>query len=215
LSSCGDRSRYSATVTVSRRKILGLGLGASALVAGCGLGLGLWPGRVDAPPAALLALSPRGWTILSSVADTLCLGGAGLPSAAQLDIASALDVTMSTLHPGDIADFEKALLLVDNALAGLLFDGRARPFTLSDAPTRVATLERWRTSRLHPRRQVYKAIRGLVMAAYWGHPRLYAASGYPGPPNFGQADAPEDDLVSLAAVGRPRLLPPQPDREGP
>jgi len=189
----------------TRRNILGLGLGGAALLAAGGLGLGLWPGQVGPVPDGLKVLDARSWTILSSVAEALCDGGTGQPSAATLGVATALDGTLATLHPGDAADLVQALLLLENALPGALLDGRPRPFTRCDLATRVATLEGWRTSRIPMRRTAFKALRGLVLAAYWGSPRLYAVEGYPGPPDFGQAQAPPDDLVALAEEGRRRM----------
>jgi hypothetical protein len=180
---------------LSRRALLLTG--SAALVAAAG-GLALWPGPTLSPPGPLRALDARTWSVLASVAQAMCPGGDGLPSADELDIASGLDLTLSTLHPADQAELKQGLLLLDNALPGLLLDGRPQPFSRADVGVRAATLLGWRTSRIGLRRQVFKAVRGLVMAAYWGHPRLYAAAGYPGPPDFGQAQAPPDDLLALA-----------------
>ncbi|MCK6505665.1 hypothetical protein L6R53_20090 [Myxococcota bacterium] len=192
-------------MSTSRRGILKIGLGGAALLAAGGLGLGLWPGASREPLAPLQALSPRAFGVLAAVARTFCPGGDGLPSADELDIAGALDATIATLHPADQAELQQVLLLVDNALVGALLDGRPQPFSRADDATRRATLLSWRESRIPLRRTAYKALRGLVMAAYWGHPRLYAAAGYPGPPDFGQAQAPPDDPVALAEEGRRRL----------
>lgn len=182
-------------MALSRRRLLLLAPAALAVGAG---GLALWPGASRSPPAALQVLSPREWSVLAAAAQAFCPGGDGLPSADELDIATALDATFATLHPGDVSELKAALLLLDNALPGLLLDGRLGPFSRASVQARAQTLLGWRTSRIGTRRQVYKALRGLLMAAYWGHPRTWAFAGYPGPPDFGQAQALPDDLRALA-----------------
>lgn len=184
-------------MALSRRTLLLSG--SALLVVGAG-GLALWPGQTLTPRGQLRALDARTWSVLATVAQAMCPGGDGLPSADELDIATALDLTISTLHDADQAELKQGLLLLDNALPGLLLDGRPTPFSRADVKARAATLLAWRTSRIGLRRQVYKALRGLVMAAYWGHPRVFAGSGYPGPPDFGQRSAPPDDLLALAEV---------------
>ena len=84
----------------------------------------------------------------------------------------------------------------------MLLDGRATPFTLLGPAEQDAVLDDFRTSRIPIRRSVYKALRGLIAASYWGDPRLYAAAGYPGPPDYKAvmrareaAAAPPDDAA--------------------
>jgi hypothetical protein len=48
------------------------------------------------------------------------------------------------------------------------------------------------------RRQVFKALRGLLAAAYWGDPRMYAHAGYPGPPDYAGMMARRDAEAAAA-----------------
>lgn len=184
-------------MALSRRRLLLLAPAALAVGAG---GLALWPGALRPPPGTLRVLSEREWSILAAAAQALCPGADGLPSADELEIASTLDAAFASFHPGDVAELKQALRLLDNALPGLLLDGRWGPFSRASAQARAQTLLAWRTSRIRLRRRVYKALHGLVMTTYWGHPRTWPHVGYPGPPDFGQAQAPPDDLLGLARV---------------
>ncbi len=168
----------------SRRSLLKLGLGGAALLAAGGLGLGLWPGPVRPTPSGLAVLDPRSYSVLAAVADRICPGGEGLPAASDLDVAALVDSHLARLHPADAAELLQGLVLLENALAGLIFDGRPKPFTACSPEVQDAVLLAWQGSRVTVRRVVFQALRGLIAAAYWGHPDLYAAVGYPGPPDY-------------------------------
>ena len=168
----------------SRRTLLTAGLGGAVLLGLGGAGLALRPGaEVDVTPD-LRVLTPRQYGILVAVADRICAGGDGRPAASAVGVAEKVDHQLSTMHPADAVELGQGLLLIENALVGLLLDGRTMPFTLLGPDAQDAVLEDFRTSRIAIRRSVYKALRGLVAASYWGDPRLYAAVGYPGPPDF-------------------------------
>ncbi|MCB9778757.1 MAG: hypothetical protein H6742_09360 [Alphaproteobacteria bacterium] len=194
------------TRTTSRRSVLKVGLLGSAMLAAGGVGLGLWPGAHQTPPGWLQALTPASWSVAGAVARRMCPASrTGLPSADTVDVATRMDAVLGRMHPADAAEVHQALLLLENALAGLLLDGRPVPFTRADGPTQDAALAAWRDSRLPLRRKAYKAVRNLVMSSYWSHPDTYAGAGYPGPPDFGQARAPADDLDALVEEGRRRM----------
>ncbi len=185
-------------MTSTRRSLLRAGVAGSILLAAGGVGLGLYPSVERAAPQGLKVLDARSWSVLAAIADRLCPGGDGLPSARDLGVATLLDQTLHTLHPLDAAELHQLLLLVENALVGMVFDGRPRPFTACSPPQQDRALAAWRDSRLQLRRSGFKALRGLIMAAYWGHPDTFAGSGYPGPPDFGQAAAPLPDWAVAA-----------------
>ena len=190
----------------SRRAVLRTGLFGTALLLVGGAGLGLSSSTVRTPPPGLKVLSARSWTVLDAISDVMCPGGEGRPTAGELGVAALVDAQLSTMHPADAADFNRVLLLLDNALVGLIFDGRPRHFADAPSDVRAQILASWRDSRLLVRRQAYKALRGLVMATYWAQPGTYGWSGYPGPPDFGQSRAPADDFDALAAEGRLRRM---------
>ncbi|HMV65939.1 MAG TPA: gluconate 2-dehydrogenase subunit 3 family protein, partial [Myxococcota bacterium] len=143
------------------------------------------------PRRPLRALDARSFAVLAAVAERVAPGGpspngAAFPSASDVMVPEKIDALLATCDPAMTGEVSQALLLLENALAGLVLDGRARAFTACDADEQEAILEGWRTSRLHLRRQVYKALRGLCASAYYASPEVYAAVGYPGPPSFGE-----------------------------
>ena len=175
-------------MATSRRRLLQVGVGGSVLLAAGALGLALQPGSTATPPGDLAVLDPKTWSIVAAVAETMAPPTG--PTAAALDIATRVDRQLARMHPADAAEVVQALALLENGLVGMVFGGGFRPFTQSTTGERSAVLAGWRESRVATLRTAYKAIRGLVVTAYYSHPGSYVASGYPGPPDFGQAHAP-------------------------
>lgn len=172
---------------MTRRKFLQVSAAGAAVLALGGAGLALQATVMRTPRAPLRSLSDRGYSVLASLADRVCPPGGAFPSASDVGVAEKVDALLATMHPGTVAEVEQALLLFENGLAHALFDGTWRTFTASPAEVQDAILASWQTSRLSLRRQVYKALRGLVAASYFGSPEVYAAVGYPGPPDFSGA----------------------------
>jgi hypothetical protein len=83
------------------------------------------------------------------------------------------------------SDVAGLLGLFENALPGLLFDGRVTPFTALDPDAQDRVLESWRDSRLVLRRSGYQALRKLCLGAYYAEPRAWPALKYGGPPDLG------------------------------
>lgn len=175
----------------TRRTLLRGGLIGGAVLAMGGIGLELQSTAPTPVPDTLRALSPRAYRVLTAVADTICPGlGDELPPASAIDVPATADAYVATLHPTDQRQLEQALLLLESPLAGLLLGGRTRPFTRLDPEARAATLASWRAHRLEVLRSAYVAFRNLVGTTYHVHPRVTAAIGYPGPPDYGQSEAP-------------------------
>lgn len=177
-------------MAMTRRGFLGLSAGGAALLALGGVGVALQPTVARTSAVALRALTPRQFSVLAAFADRACPGGDGFPTAAEVQVAEKVDGLLATMHPADAAELGQALLLFDNALVGLLMDGRLATFSAAAPDVQDATIMAWRTSKIATRRQVYKAIRGLVAASYYASPETYAAVGYPGPPDFSTWVAP-------------------------
>jgi len=169
---------------VTRRRFLKRGLlGGFLLATAGGLGLGLWPTRQDANPRrALKLLDERGFAILAAIAARTVR----VPGADPIEIAHRVDETLSLGVPEARKDFTQLLLLFENALAGFVFDGRAKPFTRLSPEAQDAVLLSWRNSRVALRRGGYHALRKLTLAAHWSNPDHWAAVGYPGPPQIGR-----------------------------
>ena len=179
-----------STPGLDRRTLLKVGWAGAAMVALGGVGLGFMPSELRMPRRRLKLLSVNEFSVLAAMADRFHPGGTGLPSAWDLEVPERVDELLWTLHPADGRELPKALLLVENGLAGALLDGRFSTFTRASADQQDEALHRTRVSPLHTRRMIYTAVKGLTTAVYWGDPRVYAHTGYPGPPNFGQRAAP-------------------------
>lgn len=151
------------------------------------MGLGLWPGIEDTDARITEVLDGRTVAIVDALADRLCPGAQGLPKASSLGVAHKVDHLLASMHPADADEFVQALWLLENALTGLLLDGVVGPFTTLVPAEQDRVLARWRDSRVLIRRKAWKALRGIVSAAYWASPEVFAFSGYPGPPPWLEA----------------------------
>lgn len=170
-------------MALDRRRFLALGVGGAAVLAVGGVGLSLQGTVPRAASGPLAALTPAQFSVLAAIADRLCPGGDGFPTAGELRVAEGVDALLATMHPAAAAELGQALLLVENALTGVVFDGRFVPFTAASPEAQDAALDGWRTSRIGLRRKVYKALRGLVISTYYANPAIAPLVGYPGPPD--------------------------------
>ena len=173
---------------ITRRTLLRYGLVGSVLLAGGAL-LSTRPTLLRAPGGRLLALDERSFSVLAAVADRVAPGGGAFPSATRIRVAEKVDALLATGDPAQAAEVRQVLLLLDNALVGLLLEGRPRTFTSLDPEAQDRVLIAWRDSRLALRRTAYKALVGLCSAAYYASEEVWPAIGYPGPPDFGQGRA--------------------------
>lgn len=149
----------------------------------CG-GVHLLPPVPRTPRTPLRALGPGAFAILAAVTEALTPEADGLPSGWALQVPENVDRQLDRLHPGDVDEFAQALWILESPAAGLLLDQRVGRFTSASLAERQRVLEAWRTSALPDRRKAYRALSGLVNAAYWAHPQTYPHVGYPGPPRF-------------------------------
>lgn len=174
-------------MSTTRRSFLQLGLIGAGVLAVGGVGLGLRGTVYRAPSRPLKALTPRGFSILSAVADRLLDYGPKGPTAAELGIAEQVDAFLATAHPATVAEVEQALALLENAAAGALLEGRFQTFTASTPEAQERALLGWSHASIPLFRKAYRGLHSLCTGPYFGDPRTYAAVGYPGPPDFGGA----------------------------
>jgi len=171
-------------MALQRRVFLKVGLGGAAALALGGLGLGLRPTVYVPMKGELICLNERQYAVLSAMADCIVSPTPDMPSVEDLNVVQAIDGMLSDLHPEDTRQLLQAVGLLENALSGLLWDGRIHTFTGSSRLGRVQILDGWRHSRLSVKKQAYLALHQLCVAAYWGHPEAYRFTDYPGPPDF-------------------------------
>jgi hypothetical protein len=170
-----------------KKSLLGVGFLA---IAGA-VPLALRRGRLRPLPAGatLLVLTEGEYSVLTAVADCIFAPLApGQPTPDVIGVALKIDALMAGADPDSQRDFKQLLDLFENALPGLLWDGRPTPFTERSPEEQTATLERWRFSRLPLRRSGFQALQRLCNAVYYSDPATYAGIGYPGPPLLARAD---------------------------
>ena len=184
----------------TRRAVLKLGLAGAALLAVGAGGLQAWPGAAVPAPAGLRVLSPRAYAVLVAVADAVCPSDPPWPLARTLGVAEKVDAVLARMQPDDAAQVVAALHLLESALAGLVLDGQTGPFSARSMALRRSTLVGWKCSAIPVKVTAFKALRGLCATAYFADPRTFAAVGYQGPPDFGQANAPARQPVQDRAL---------------
>ena len=168
----------------SRRRLLQVGAGGALVLALGGVGLALQSTAMRTPQGPLQVLDEREYSILAAIAEAILPPHPQLPSTDEVDVAGLIDALLATKHPGDATEFKQGLMLMENGLPGLLFDGRPRPLSTYPVAERTRQLDHWRKSAIPLRRKVFRAIYGLVGASYWGHPATHAFVGYKGPPDW-------------------------------
>ncbi len=166
---------------LDRRTVLKAGLIGGAVLTFGGVGLALRGSRHVEPKTPLRALSPREFATIAAVADRM-FEGEGLPSARDLAVAEGVDALLATMHPETVGEIRQVLALLENALAGLVMDGRFTTFSGSSPEVQRRVLRGWATSRWPTLRTAYRALHGLCLGVAWSHPELHAFAGYPGPP---------------------------------
>ena len=193
-------------MVASRRSFLKKGLFGGLLLALGGGGLALYPSaHVGSPTGPLLVLEPTSFQVLVAVAGRIVSAKGSDPVA----IAHGVDEALSRVSVESQVELNKLLGLLENALPGLLLDGRVQPFTRLEGESRDRVLESWRTSRFAIRRSGYQALRKLCLAAYYSEESSWGPLGY-APPSHLNAMAYDD-----SKAGTPEWLEAQAKGDGP
>jgi len=175
-----------APAGLTRRSLVKRGLLGGALLAAGGAGfLAFRSGAsVTVPTDGLLVFTPAQFAVLDAVARRMVRPRTGWPTVDQVGVARAADRIAARVEPSAQKELQQLLGLFDNGLAGFLFGGRIRPFTLLDGAGQDAVLAEWRDSRIAVRRTGFAALRTLVLAGYYQSPAVWPAVGYGGPPRI-------------------------------
>lgn len=175
----------------SRRSFLRKGLLGSALLLLGGDALSLYPSKhIAAPTAPLGALEASAFQVLVAVASRVVTVSGADPVA----IAHGVDRALTYALPESQVAMNQLLGLFENALPGLLLDGRVKPFTHLSPESQDSVLESWRRSRLTLRRSGYQALRRLVLSAHYVEESSWGALHYQ-PPSGMSAMAYDDSKV--------------------
>jgi hypothetical protein len=164
-----------------RRSFLKRGLfGGLLLAVGGGSLLAFRRSAVATLPEGLKVLDAREYALVESLVRRFIPNRVGFPSSDGT--SRAVDNILSMVDDSARMELKQLFMLFENALPGFLFGGRTRPFTQLPEDDQDQVLHEWATSSLTVRRSGYLALRGLVMAAYYGNSAVWPATKYPGPP---------------------------------
>lgn len=184
---------HSTLLNAGRRGLLKKGLVGGALLSLGGAGWLAFRGSklIALPPEGLQVLSPRQYAVVHALAECLIRPQPPFPSVEELRVAFEVDKILVKVDVTARDEVTALLELFENGLAQALFGARTQPFTQLSLDERERVAFEWRDSRLAVRRTGFRALRGLVMAAYFGNPKSHAAANYPGPPSaFHDPEAP-------------------------
>jgi hypothetical protein len=164
----------------SRRTFLVTGgLGLAALAAGGWLHL-----RTGASSAGG-ALGAHGRTVIAAMVPAFLDGALPAGAARTSAIAEtvdAVDIAVAGLPPATQAELAQLFGLLTFSPARLVLAGLFADWPRATPEAVAAALGRWQHSRLSLLRSAYDGLHQLVLAAWYGNPRAWAAIGYPGPP---------------------------------
>jgi hypothetical protein len=168
----------------SRRSTLKRGLFGGVLLAlgGSGFLATRRTVNVDLPPEGLKVLSPQEFAVLWTVAERLIPPHAGFPPVRDLKVALNCDRVLAQVDDTAQKDMKRLLLLLENGLTNAILGRRFDAFTRLSTDAQEQVLDEWMNSRITLRRSGYWALRGLVLAAYYGNPAVWTVAGYAGPP---------------------------------
>lgn len=166
----------------TRRGFLKKGLLGGVVLA---LGGGGWlfsrPSAATPAPEGLKVLSAREYAVMHALVQRFVPAHARFPSPELLNTTVACDAIFAMTEEVTQGEVKQLLMLFENALPNFLFAGRTKPFTQLDVDEQDKVLAEWRDSKLTLRRTGYNALRGTVMAAYYGNKDTWSAVGYGGP----------------------------------
>jgi hypothetical protein len=170
---------------MTRRTFLAAGVaGAMALAAA------QWLRRAPSTSAAasdpLATLDADAPAVVAAIVPVL-LDGA-LPSEPR-ERASAIDETITNVGRAIAglpletqAELRQLFALLGFAPARIALAGVRSPWSQAPAEEIARFLDRWQSSRFMLLRSAYDALHQLVLAAWYGNARAWAALGYAGPP---------------------------------
>ena len=118
-----------------------------------------------------------------------------------IDVALLADRLIEFADADAKAGIGMALNVLESGLAGALFGERTAPFTQLSSEDQDRVLYAFSVSKVGLRRTIYRSLSGLSGFLYYGDPRSWPSTGYPGPPSpSGLRAAYAPQLVDLQAL---------------
>jgi hypothetical protein len=198
------------TKGLSRRGFLRSGVIGVGVIALAGIGLGLQRSKLIAVPKdGLRTFTPEHYAIFSAIALRCCPPASHEPgkpavlgaSSQGIDVALLADRLLEFADDDAKAGVGMALNVLESGVAGALFGERTAPFTQLSSEDQDRVLYAFSVSKVGLRRTIYRSLSGLSGFLYYGDPRSWPSTGYPGPPSpSGLRAAYAPQLVDLQAL---------------
>jgi len=154
----------------------GLFAGGAAVAFGA-LWVGRWSSRVRRRPTGPLKfLSPKEYSILTAVAETMLPRGPDTPAFHRIDTVERIDDTLAHMPGHKTRDVPGLLWAIEHLPA--VTTGKLGTFTaLSDA-SRTAVLRSWERNDSAYLRTAFAGLKYLVMLHYYADRRSWDSIGY-------------------------------------
>ena len=172
---------------ISRRTLLKAGLAGGAVLL-----LARWLYETGSPQLAATGNAATGLdrdarSILAALIPVLLDGALPAGTDAQQARDEALagaEQAIAGLPPATRKELDQLFALLAFAPTRCLVAGVWSPWPEASAQSIAGFLSTWRDSRFALLRSAYEALHQIVYAAWYGNPRSWAATGYPGPPSL-------------------------------
>lgn len=156
---------------MNRRQWIGSGVAATLLVAAGAL--------YESP------LKDSDRDILAAIGPVMLAGSLPPGDDALRAFFEGFDTAVAGLTPSVQAEIAQLFTILRVAPLRMLATGVMRPWHRANRDEIASFLNAWRYSGIAQLRSAYDALHQLSYAAWYGNPRSWPQTGYPGPPNLG------------------------------
>ncbi|MBV8639342.1 MAG: hypothetical protein JO322_14780 [Candidatus Eremiobacteraeota bacterium] len=156
---------------MNRRQWIGSGVAAAALL-------------VVAGAYRFRALSESDRDILAAIGPVMLAGSLPQGDDAMRAFVEGFDKAVAGLTPSVQAEIAQLFTILRVPPLRMLATGVMRPWHLADGEEIARFLNRWRYSNIIQLRSAYDALHQLSHGAWYGNPRSWPQTGYPGPPKL-------------------------------
>lgn len=155
---------------MNRRQWIGSGVAAALLVAA---------GVVYESP-----LKDGDRAILAAIAPVMLAGSVPPGDDALRAFVEGFDTAVAGLTPSIQAEIAQLFTILRVAPLRMLATGVMQPWRRASSDEIARFLNAWRYSSIAQLRSAYDALHQLSYAAWYGNPRSWPQTGYPGPPKL-------------------------------
>jgi gluconate 2-dehydrogenase subunit 3-like protein len=168
---------YTERSVIARRSFLKRVLAALAVLLLGAIWIGRWSSRVHKRPRRHLRfLSPKEFSVLTAVAETMLPRWPDAPGFASLETIERIDESLAQLPAYRTQDVPGLLWAIEHLPS--VTTGAFGTFTALPDADRTAVLRAWETSDRARLRTAYASLKYLVMLHYYADRRAWGSFGY-------------------------------------